>query len=81
MSALWNRNWTIDSHMGSSKVLMQQQVSNDEFISMLIEVDERGDVHHCPDDAVLYTFHCVHNIGVMQNPSYLVKKQLVYSIS
>lgn len=62
-------------------MLLQHRINDDEFISIFIEVSERGDVQHCPDKSELYTFHCVHNIGILQSPSYLVKRQLVYSIS
>ncbi|OAO17665.1 hypothetical protein AV274_0607 [Blastocystis sp. ATCC 50177/Nand II] len=78
---LYKRNWSIDSQSGSSKVLLQHRINDDEFISIFIEVSERGDVQHCPDKSELYTFHCVHNIGILQSPSYLVKRQLVYSFA
>ena len=76
-----SRNWIIDSHSGSSNVLLQCKVSSDEFMSIFIRADEKGDVQHLPNQTDLYTLHCVHNIGVVQGVYPLIRKQLVYTIS
>ncbi len=76
-----SRNWIIDSHSGSSTVVLQHKVSGDEFMSIFIRADEKGDVQHLPNQTDLYTLHCVHNIGVMQDAHSCVRKQLVYTIS
>ena len=76
-----SRNWIIDSHSGSSTVVLQHKVSGDEFMSIFIRADEKGDVQHLPNQTDLYTLHCVHSIGVTQDAHSCVRKQLVYTIS
>ena len=72
------RDWYIDSTSGSSKITLQKKITDQEFLSLAIRADEKGDVQPFGKNASLISIHCIHNIDCTEN---FISKQLYYTVS